>query len=125
MGLWEKIFGQFIDVIEWLGNSHNTLVYRFERYDYEIKYGAKLAPNHQPSGTLEPDNPDSLRCAVCLNGFDSEIYQVDLDSGFEQARLMVDQAIRADVRRHIGGDQQQIQQLPTHHRHHCLFFITT
>jgi len=42
MGLWGKIFSQFIDVIEWLDDSNNTLVYRFERYGNEIKYGAKL-----------------------------------------------------------------------------------
>ena len=34
--------GQFIDVIEWTDDSRNTMVYRFERYGNEIKYGAKL-----------------------------------------------------------------------------------
>ncbi|MGY6694637.1 MAG: SPFH domain-containing protein [Roseinatronobacter sp.] len=34
--------GQFIDVIEWTDSSRDTLVYRFERYGNEIKYGAKL-----------------------------------------------------------------------------------
>ena len=42
MGLWDKIFGEFIDVIDWLDDSNDTLVYRFERYNNEIKYGAKL-----------------------------------------------------------------------------------
>ncbi len=42
MGLWDKIFGEFIDVIEWLDDSGDTMVYRFERYGNEIKYGAKL-----------------------------------------------------------------------------------
>ena len=42
MGFWDKIFGEFIDVIDWLDESHNTMVYRFERYNNEIKYGAKL-----------------------------------------------------------------------------------
>jgi len=42
MGLWEAIFGEFIDVIEWLDESNDTLVYRFKRYQNEIKYGAKL-----------------------------------------------------------------------------------
>lgn len=42
MGLFEKLFGEFVDVIEWLDDSNNTLVYRFERYGNEIKYGAKL-----------------------------------------------------------------------------------
>jgi membrane protease subunit (stomatin/prohibitin family) len=34
--------GQFIDVIEWTDDSRDTMVYRFERYGNEIKYGAKL-----------------------------------------------------------------------------------
>jgi len=42
MNLWNKIFGEFIDVIDWLDESSDTLVYRFPRYNNEIKYGAKL-----------------------------------------------------------------------------------
>lgn len=42
MGLWDKLKGELIDIIEWLDDSHDTIVYRFERYDNEIKYGAKL-----------------------------------------------------------------------------------
>jgi membrane protease subunit (stomatin/prohibitin family) len=36
------IKGEFIDVIEWLDDSRDTMVYRFERYGNAIKYGAKL-----------------------------------------------------------------------------------
>ncbi|WP_338791608.1 SPFH domain-containing protein [Bernardetia sp. Wsw4-3y2] len=42
MGLWDKISGQFIDVIEWIDNSRDTIVYRFNRDGNEIKYGAQL-----------------------------------------------------------------------------------
>jgi len=42
MGFWDKIFGEFIDVIDWLDESNETMVYRFQRYNNEIKYGAKL-----------------------------------------------------------------------------------
>jgi membrane protease subunit (stomatin/prohibitin family) len=34
--------GQFIDVIEWLDDTRDTMVWRFERYDNSIMYGAKL-----------------------------------------------------------------------------------
>jgi membrane protease subunit (stomatin/prohibitin family) len=34
--------GQFIDVIEWTDDSRDTMVWRFQRYGHEIKYGAKL-----------------------------------------------------------------------------------
>ena len=40
--IWGKFGGEFVDVIEWTDDSNNTLVYRFERYGNEIKYGAKL-----------------------------------------------------------------------------------
>ncbi len=42
MGLWDKLMGEFIDVIEWTDDSNDTMIYRFERYNNEIKYGAKL-----------------------------------------------------------------------------------
>jgi len=42
MGFLDKLFGEFVDVIEWTDDSSNTMVYRFERYGNEIKYGAKL-----------------------------------------------------------------------------------
>jgi len=42
MNLFKKLRGEFIDIIEWLDPSNNTLVHRFERYQNEIKNGAKL-----------------------------------------------------------------------------------
>jgi len=42
MGLWDAIKNEFIQVIEWLDDSSNTLVYRFPVHDQEIKMGAQL-----------------------------------------------------------------------------------
>jgi membrane protease subunit (stomatin/prohibitin family) len=42
MSFWDKVFGELIDIIEWTEDSPDTMVYRFERYGNEIKYGAKL-----------------------------------------------------------------------------------
>ncbi len=42
MGLFSRLFQEFVDVIDWLDNTNDTMVYRFERYGNEIKYGAKL-----------------------------------------------------------------------------------
>ncbi|MEI6703860.1 MAG: SPFH domain-containing protein [Deltaproteobacteria bacterium] len=42
MGLWDKIKGELIDIVQWLDDTNDTLVYRFERYGNEIKYNAKL-----------------------------------------------------------------------------------
>ena len=38
----EKLSHEFIDIIEWLDNTNDTIVHRFERYQNEIKNGAKL-----------------------------------------------------------------------------------
>src|SRR5690349_3140149 len=42
MGLMDKLRGELIDIIEWLDDSRDTMVYRFPRYQNEIKMGAKL-----------------------------------------------------------------------------------
>lgn len=42
MGIFDKLRNEFIDIIEFLDNSSNTIVYRFERYQNEIKNDAKL-----------------------------------------------------------------------------------
>src|SRR5690242_1085021 len=42
MGLWDAIKNEFIQIIEWLDDSNNTLVYRFPVHDQEIKMGAQL-----------------------------------------------------------------------------------
>ena len=43
MGLWDKLRGELIDIIEWTEPSQNDiLAYRFPRYENEIKMGAKL-----------------------------------------------------------------------------------
>ncbi len=42
MGLWDKIKGEFIDIVEWIDSTQDTMVYRFERHGNEIKHQAKL-----------------------------------------------------------------------------------
>ncbi len=42
MGLFDKLKGEFIDVIAWTDDSPNTLVHRFPRHNNEIKNGAEL-----------------------------------------------------------------------------------
>src|SRR5436190_2045588 len=43
MGLWDKLKGELIDIIEWTEPAGSELLaYRFPRYNNEIKYGAKL-----------------------------------------------------------------------------------
>jgi membrane protease subunit (stomatin/prohibitin family) len=42
MGLIDKLRGELIDIIEWLDDSRDTMVFRFPRYQNEIKMGAQL-----------------------------------------------------------------------------------
>ena len=42
MSLWDKIKGEFIDIIQWTDDTQDTMVYRFERYGNQIKNGAQL-----------------------------------------------------------------------------------
>lgn len=42
MGLFDKLRNELVDIIEWVDDSNHTLVWRFPRYQNEIKNGAQL-----------------------------------------------------------------------------------
>src|SRR5262245_20298397 len=42
MGIFDKLMNELVDIVEWTDDSRDTMVYRFPRYQNEIKYGAKL-----------------------------------------------------------------------------------
>jgi membrane protease subunit (stomatin/prohibitin family) len=42
MGLFDKLRNEFIDIIEWVDTSNETIVWKFPRYQNEIKMDAKL-----------------------------------------------------------------------------------
>ena len=42
MGLFNKLKNEFIDIIEWTDNSTDTIMWKFPRYQNEIKMNAKL-----------------------------------------------------------------------------------
>ena len=42
MGLWDKLKNELVDIVEWLDSTKDTMVWRFPRYQNEIKYGAQL-----------------------------------------------------------------------------------
>jgi membrane protease subunit (stomatin/prohibitin family) len=42
MGLLDKIKGELVDIVEWLDDTRDTIVWRFPRYENEIKMGARL-----------------------------------------------------------------------------------
>src|ERR1700728_3584681 len=64
---------------------------------------------------LQPWDLESL-CAyepAYLSGFKAQRYQVELPAGFERAKGVMARTIEQDVRRSIGGDEQQITSVET------------
>lgn len=48
-----------------------------------------------------------------LSGFRTESYQIDVKTGFDKAKVIMDDAIRVHIRKDIGGDEQRIYSLNT------------
>jgi membrane protease subunit (stomatin/prohibitin family) len=42
MNIWDKVRGELIDIVQWIDDTNDTIVYRFERFNNQIKYGAQL-----------------------------------------------------------------------------------
>ena len=69
-------------------------------------------------GRLDALQPWDLE-ALCpyepdyLSGFKAQRYQLELKGGFEKAKGVMHRTIEQDVRRAIGGDEQQIQSVET------------
>ena len=66
---------------------------------------------------LQPWDLDQLKpySEAYLSGFRSEIYQIELDEGFQRAQQVMNNRIRQAVKRDIGGDQQRISHVNTQH----------
>lgn len=66
---------------------------------------------------LEPWDLDNLVAYAdeYLSGFMAERYQVDVRRGWRRAQERMEDIIRADVKRDIGGDRQRIDALETSH----------
>jgi membrane protease subunit (stomatin/prohibitin family) len=50
MSLWEKVVGELVDIVQWVDDTNDTLVYRFERFHNQIKYGAQLTVREGQAG---------------------------------------------------------------------------
>lgn len=58
-----------------------------------------------------------------LSGFKAEVSQVDIASGFEEAKKVMARAIQQDIRRDIGGDEQRITSVRTQYRNTTYKYI--
>jgi ribosomal protein S27E len=84
------------------------------RFD-DVLVPATKSVNETRLNALEPWDLPAL-CAYdpeYLAGFKAQRYQVDLPSGFEKAKVVMENVISQDVRRDIGGDEQRIDRVQT------------
>ena len=92
---------------------------RVQQFFDDILVGASHSLPRKILDSIHPWDTENLvpYDQAYLSGFQSEIYQVNLDSGYQRARQLMDHAIRQAIRQDIGGDQQRIHSLHTHHSH--------
>ena len=76
--------------------------------DVLVPAGRSLPP--EIVSTLEPWDMKNLvhYADEYMSGFQAEAYQLDLGDGFEQAKTIMDSAIRRSIESDIGGDRQRI-----------------
>ncbi len=90
---------------------------RTARHFDDVLVGATQTLPRKITDWLEPWDLQNLipYTEEYLSGFSSEVYQVELDEGFNHAQANMDRIIRSDVNSAIGGDQQRIGRLQTSH----------
>lgn len=99
---------------------------RVARFFDDVLVGASRSLPRQILDRMEPWDLENLVAynESYLSGFRSEYYQIELDEGFDQAKRLMDKVIYQDIAFDIGGDQQRIHQVRTHHSDttykHCL-----
>ena len=98
--------------IRWTPVSGNVQIY----FD-DVLVGATQTLPRKILDPLQPWDLNNLEpySEAYLSGFRSEIYQIELDEGFQQAKGIMNNRIHQAIRRDIGGDQQRIAQVQTQH----------
>lgn len=85
----------------------------FQCFFDDVVVGAASALPDQLMVALEPWPLAELRpfAESYLAGFQARTYDIALDAGFATGKLRMEAALRADVRRRIGGDEQRIDSM--------------
>jgi LSD1 subclass zinc finger protein len=88
----------------------------FENFNDVLVLASQSLPANYTS-KLEPWDLENLTNfdEKFLSGFRTERYQVDVKSGFETAKTIMDEQIRLLVKQDIGGDEQRIISVDTKH----------
>lgn len=87
-----------------------------EPFDDLIVLASKSLPEEK-ARALEPwDTGDVVPYAdEYLAGFKAECYQIGVEEGFAQAKVIMAEQIRLSICRQIGGDEQRISSMNTHY----------
>src|SRR5690606_21236071 len=89
----------------------------FQRFFDDVLVKAFRGVNDELVRALEPWPLD--RCLPfnreMLAGYLARTYEMDLEDGFAEARRQIDEALREEVTRRIGGDTQRIHSINTRH----------
>ena len=102
---------------------------RVSRLFDDVLIGASLSLPRQIIDHLHPWDLENLVPyeKKYISGFQSEVYQLALDEGFDRAKQVMDDIIHRDITYDIGGDHQRIHQVNTRHSDvtfkHCLLPI--
>lgn len=88
----------------------------FENFDDILIVASKSLPKKYMDA-LEPWDLNNLVPfdEKYLSGFKAESYQVDLKTGFDESKKIMDVKIRVKVKKDIGGDDQRITSVNTQH----------
>jgi ribosomal protein S27E len=88
---------------------------RVDHFFDDILIPGSQSVNTQRLEALEPWDLSKLMPydASYLSGFKAQRYQVNLKQGFELAKGKMEEPIRCDIRRDIGGDEQRIHSVST------------
>lgn len=99
------------------------------RFFDDVLIGASLSLPRQIIDHLHPWDLENLvpYDEKYISGFQSEVYQLELDEGFDRAKQVMDGIIQRDIAYDIGGDHQRIHKVNTRHTDmtykHCLLPI--
>lgn len=102
---------------------------RVSRFFDDVLIGASLSLPRQIIDHLQPWDLENLVPyeKKYISGFRSEVYQLELDEGFDYAKQIMNDIIHRDIAYDIGGDHQRIHQVNTTHSNitykHCLLPI--
>jgi membrane protease subunit (stomatin/prohibitin family) len=91
----DKIRGEFIDIVEWLDDSRDTIVWRFPRHDNEIKMGARLVVRESQTAVFV--NEGSIADAFTPGTYTIETRNVPILSTLKGWKYGFDSPFKAEV----------------------------